>query len=132
MTRKKRERRDRLKRWNPIKLEQVLHPGDVIRVHRDIFFTPTGRYSYEGQMGDLVMIRCGEISLAFGKQYLRFCSLDEGPITPQEIARTTALVKSKVAASCASADHFESHPSGFSSSARIPTAEELAELELDA
>lgn len=130
MTTKKRLRKERNKQVFRSRKKVDLEPGAIIRLHRDIFFIPAGRYVFESKMGNLLFLRVGTVPVGIPDEYLRFCSIESGGLSEEEIESVQQRMKELIEARSASC-HTEQLAGGGAFSIHSPEERELEILELD-
>ena len=106
-----------------------LSPGDILHLHKDILMTPSGRYEFRAQYGDLVSVHCGDAMFGFHRKFLRFCSVEQGSLSEDEIEETKSRAMKLLEEQ--GVDDYE-EVSGFTISVSEVSEGCLKELELDA
>ncbi len=70
--------------------------GDVIELHKDVFFTPAGLYRFKGVNGSIAEFSLGEARIGIPKEALRFCSVSNKELGELEIAQGLARMKARL------------------------------------
>lgn len=130
MTTKKRLRKERNKQTLKSRREVKLKEGAIIRLHRDIFFIPAGRYVFEAKMGNLLCMRVGTVPVGIPEEYLRFCSIESGVLREDEIESVQKRMREMIESRSASCQT-EQLAGGGAFSIYSPEDSELEILELD-
>ena len=73
-----------------------LRIGDILYLHKDVFTVPAGRYLFTGFWGNLVTFRLGKSKVALDRRCLKFCTVEEGKLSKEEIFTTQVVMNERI------------------------------------